>query len=164
MNLRQLRGIITKSGKMAFPEHRDLVRQLGADSMVLLKNNGILPLQRGKVALFGAGAVDTLFCGIFYNFVYTDSNVNVRQGLENNGFTFSTESWLGKMEKVVKQTEKNYSTSNNRVSIMFAGMNYFTMKKVAKEKGFSMKALDMKMLILIFAVFCTVCLLMMTLR
>lgn len=122
MNLRQLRGIITKSGKMAFPEHRDLVRQLGADSMVLLKNNGILPLQRGKVALFGAGAVDTLFCGIFYNRVYTDKNVNVREGLENNGFIFSTDSWLNKMEKAVKQAEKEFSDSKNRVNVMFGGM------------------------------------------
>ena len=98
---------------MVFPEHRDLVRQLGADSMVLLKNNGILPISKGKVALFGAGAVDTLFCGIFFNHVYTDKNVNVREGLENNGFTFSTESWLDKMEKTVKLAEKEYSNSNN---------------------------------------------------
>lgn len=122
MNLRQLRGIITKSGKMAFPEHRDLVRQLGADSMVLLKNNGILPMQRGKVALFGAGAVDTLFCGIFYNRVYTDKNVNVKEGLENNGFTLTTGSWLNKMEKAVKQAEKDYSDSKNRVNVVFGGM------------------------------------------
>ena len=122
MNLRQLRGIITKGGKMVFPEHRDLVRQLGADSMVLLKNNGILPISKGKVALFGAGAVDTLFCGIFYNHVYTDKNVNVKQGLENNGFTFSTESWLNKMEKAVKKIEKEFSDGNNRVTVKFGGM------------------------------------------
>ena len=38
--------------------------------------------------------------------------------------------------------------------ILFAVMNYYTMKKVAKETGFSMKALDIKMLCCIFFVFC----------
>ncbi len=121
MNLRQLRGVITKTGKMAFPEHRDLVRTFGADSMVLLKNNGILPMKKGKVALFGAGAVDTVFCGIFFNYVYTDGNVNVKQGLINNGFSFTTESWLAKMEKQVKLSEKKYIGSS-RASGIFAGM------------------------------------------
>ncbi|SDB51686.1 beta-glucosidase [Pseudobutyrivibrio sp. YE44] len=121
MNLRQLRGVITKTGKMAFPEHRDLVRTFGADSMVLLKNNGILPINKGKVALFGAGAVDTIFCGIFYNYVFTDGNVNVKQGLLNNGFTFSTDTWLNKMEKQVKLSEKKY-IGNSRTSSLFAGM------------------------------------------
>lgn len=120
MNLRQLKGVLTKTGKMDFPEHRDLVRTFGADSMVLLKNNGILPINKGKVALFGAGAVDTIFCGIFYNYVFTDGNVNVKQGLLNNGFTFSTDTWLGKMEKVCKQVDKD--NPNTRTARIFAGM------------------------------------------
>ena len=47
--------------------------------------------------------------------------------------------------------------------ILFAVMNYYTMKKVAKEKGFSSKALDIKMLCFIFICFCVVSLLMMLL-
>lgn len=47
--------------------------------------------------------------------------------------------------------------------IIFAVMNYFTMKKVAKEKGFSMEAIDIKMLILIFVAFSGICFLMMAL-
>lgn len=120
MNLRQLKGVITKTGKMDFPEHRELARTLGADSMVLLKNNGILPMNKGKVALFGAGAVDTVFCGIFYNYVFTDGNINVRQGLINNGFTFSTDVWLDKMEKATKKAYK--SSPNTKSTKLFAGM------------------------------------------
>ena len=120
MNFRQLKGVITKSGKMDFPEHRELARTFGADSMVLLKNNGILPMNKGKVALFGAGAVDTVFCGIFYNYVFTDGNINVRQGLLNNGFTFSTDTWLEKMEKATKRAYK--SSPNTKSTRLFAGM------------------------------------------
>ena len=47
--------------------------------------------------------------------------------------------------------------------ILFAVMNYYTMKKVAKDTGFSLKALDVKMLTVIFIAFCAVCMLVMTL-
>lgn len=106
MNFRQLRGVFFKAGKMQFPEQKNLVRQLGADSMVLLKNSDLLPINRGKIALFGAGAVDTVCCGIYYNYVYTDKNVSIKEGLLENGFTFTTDSWLEKMEKSLKQEEK----------------------------------------------------------
>ncbi len=116
MNLQQLRGVFSKAVKMPFPEHRELVRQIGADSMVLLKNNDLLPINRGKVALFGAGAVDTVCCGIFYNYVYTDHNINVKEGLENNGFTLTTTSWLAKMEKEAKRLDKiNKSSREEKI-------------------------------------------------
>jgi beta-glucosidase len=41
------------------PEHRDLIRKMGSEGTVLLKNNGILPLSKddaGKVALLGPNA------------------------------------------------------------------------------------------------------------
>ena len=106
MKLDDIKSILSRAGKMQFPENRDAVRALGADSMVLLKNNGILPMNRGKVALFGAGAVDTIYTGLFFNYVYTDKNVSVKEGLLENGFTFSTDTWLDKMEKAVKPLDK----------------------------------------------------------
>lgn len=45
--------------------------------------------------------------------------------------------------------------------ILFAVMNYFTMSKVAKESGLSMKSLDIKMLTLIFIAFTVICFMMM---
>lgn len=47
--------------------------------------------------------------------------------------------------------------------ILFAVMNYFTMRNVAKQTGFSMKAIDLRNLCLIFIVFTAICLLMMLL-
>ena len=106
MSIRSITRLIGNRSKMQFPEHREVVRGVGADSMVLLKNNGILPMNKCKVALFGAGAIDTMYCGIFFNNVTTDGNVSVKEGLLKNGFTFSTDTWLAKMEKAVKQNEK----------------------------------------------------------
>ena len=131
MRLKDLKKLITRTKNMQFPEHRDVVRVLGADSMVLLKNNDILPLKKGKIALFGAGAVDTVFCGIYFNYVFTDYTVNVREGLENNGFTFSTENWLAKMEKAIKN-EKSQRKADKKV--IFEGHRYDT-KEVPISKA-----------------------------
>ena len=124
MKLDDIKSILSRAGKMQFPENRDAVRALGADSMVLLKNNGILPMNRGKVALFGAGAVDTIYTGLFFNYVYTDKNVSVKEGLLENGFTFSTDTWLDKMEKAVKPLDKIEKALSKKES--FSGKRYET--------------------------------------
>lgn len=49
--------------------HRDLARKMGREQMVLLKNNGILPLSQksGKVMVMGPNAADsTMQWGIYY--------------------------------------------------------------------------------------------------
>ena len=110
MNLNSIKNTFKGKSKTQFQENRLVSRQLGADSMVLLKNKGILPLKRGKVALFGAGAVDTIYCGNYTNYVFTDGNVSVRDGLAEAGFSFSTTTWLQKMEKQVKRANKEDET------------------------------------------------------
>lgn len=121
MNLKQVMGIMTGTvSKMQFPENREIVRRTGADSMVLLKNDAILPMKKRKVALFGAGAVDTIFCGNYSNYVATDKHVSAYEGLKNAGFTFTTEIWLQKMTKAVKKANQSDNTLT-RVDRLFAG-------------------------------------------
>lgn len=124
MNLNDIKSKLFRGNGMQFPEHREIVRGLGADSIVLLKNNGMLPMNKGKVALFGAGAVDTIYSGLFFNYVFTDKNVSVRDGLSENGFSFSTEVWLEKMEKAVEINNKHDKASKK--SGKYEGKRYET--------------------------------------
>ena len=112
MNLNDIKSKLFRGNGMQFPEHREIVRGLGADSIVLLKNNGMLPMNKGKVALFGAGAVDTIYSGLFFNYVFTDNNVSVKEGLLSNGFSFSTDAWLEKMEKAAGVKDKATAKRN----------------------------------------------------
>ena len=66
-------------------EHRDAARKLAADSCVLLKNNGILPLQSDvkKIAVIGPYADNHDLLGIWAVHGDAKDSVTVRQGIEN---------------------------------------------------------------------------------
>lgn len=114
MKLNDIKSKLFKGKGLQFPEHREIVRGLAADTFVLLKNSGILPMKKSKVALFGAGAVDTIFSGLFFNYVFTDKNINVKEGLLSNGFSFSTDAWLEKMEKAAGVKDKQDKATAKR--------------------------------------------------
>lgn len=62
--------------------------------MVLLENNGALPIKPVKVALYGSGARKTCKGGTGSGDVNNRDNINVEQGLEACGFTVTTKDWL----------------------------------------------------------------------
>lgn len=90
------------TGKLPIPEAAAVARRAAAGGMVLLKNDGTLPMKAGPVALFGAGAEDTTVCGTGSGYAFSPYRVNVRQGLEKAGFTVTSELWLKNYAKAVK--------------------------------------------------------------
>lgn len=75
--------------------HLELVRARAGECMVLLQNNGVLPLSgAGKVALYGNGARDTVRGGTGSGDVNTRFSVSIEQGLAEAGFTVTTGDWL----------------------------------------------------------------------
>jgi len=63
--------------------HWELAGQIAAEGTVLLKNDGVLPLQKGaKICLFGLGAGDFLFGGGGSGRVFTEKLITLAQGLE----------------------------------------------------------------------------------
>ena len=72
------------------------VRALAPQGMVLLENNGVLPLAGapGKIALYGSGARRTVKGGTGSGDVNSREVVNVEQGLEAAGYTIVTKDWI----------------------------------------------------------------------
>jgi beta-glucosidase len=64
------------------------------EGIVLLENDGTLPIAPGKIALYGTGAEKTIKGGTGSGEVNERYSVNIRQGLENAGFTVTTDTWL----------------------------------------------------------------------
>lgn len=75
--------------------HGQLSRRMAGECVVLLENDGALPLtRRGNVALFGNGARATIKGGTGSGDVNTRSNVTVEDGLNEAGYTVTTTAWL----------------------------------------------------------------------
>ena len=94
-------------GELPFPETAQVARQVAAEGMVLLKNDGTLPLNGKKVALFGVGAVDTIVCGTGSGYAFSPYKVTILQGLKNAGMEITSGQWLKKYEKDQKEARKN---------------------------------------------------------
>lgn len=80
-------------------QHRELSRIVATEGMVLLKNNGVLPLTDKKVALFGAGARMTIKGGTGSGDVQERYSVNVEDGLKSAGIEIASTNWLDRFDK-----------------------------------------------------------------
>ena len=77
-----------------------LSRSLAGECVVLLENDGTLPLSGPcPAALFGSGARHTIRGGTGSGDVNTRSDVNVEQGMEKAGFTVLTKAWLDRQDE-----------------------------------------------------------------
>ncbi len=88
--------------------NRALAREAAAAGMVLLENNGILPLREKAIALYGAGARMTVKGGRGSGEVRNRSNVSIAQGLENAGYNILTTEWLDAFDAYYRDTYEAY--------------------------------------------------------
>lgn len=85
-------------------EHRERIRKLAPECMVLLKSDATFPLERaGKIALYGNGARRTLKGGRGSADVNVKSYTTVEQGLVNAGFEITTKYWMDAYEEEWKK-------------------------------------------------------------
>lgn len=79
-------------------EHRALARRAAAEGMVLLKNDGLLPLTEKKIALYGAGARMTVRGGTGSGDMRERYSISIEQGLKNAGFEIPNTKWLDRFD------------------------------------------------------------------
>lgn len=90
-------------------DHLALSRTMAGECMVLLENDGTLPLRSlGNLALYGNGARRTIRGGTGSGDVNARSSVSIEQGLENAGFTVTTKAWLDRQDEAFTQAELKY--------------------------------------------------------
>ncbi|MDR1642077.1 MAG: glycoside hydrolase family 3 C-terminal domain-containing protein, partial [Clostridiales bacterium] len=89
-------------------DNRRIARAAAVEGIVLLKNNGVLPIAPGKIALYGAGAEKTIKGGTGSGEVNERYSVNIRQGLEDAGYTVATGSWLKDYIDEFNKAETDY--------------------------------------------------------
>lgn len=79
------------------------------EGIVLLENNGILPIKAGKTALFGAGAELTIKGGTGSGEVNERHAVSIMEGLETSGFEVTTKKWIQEYHELYDLEEKKYA-------------------------------------------------------
>ena len=100
-------------------EHAKLARKLAGECVVLLENDGVLPLEvKGKIALYGSGVRKTIKGGTGSGDVNSRSVVNIEQGLKEAGFEITTSRWLdrydAKWKSVVESHEEFVMAESKR--------------------------------------------------
>ena len=95
------------SGEVSEREKRNLevAYRAACESMVLLKNEGVLPLQTKKVALYGPGVTRTIKGGTGSGEVNERHSVTILEGMENRGFEITTRQWLDDYEDAYEAGE-----------------------------------------------------------
>lgn len=89
--------------------NREIARKAAAEGMVLLKNEGILPLKaEAKVALFGGGAVSTIKGGTGSGDVNEREVVGIYQGFLDAGIVLTNQSWLEEYAEIYRKAREDW--------------------------------------------------------
>ena len=94
-------GTTEKGESQREKEHKLLARKVAREGMVLLKNDGVLPIKVGKIALYGPGSRMTVKGGAGSGDVKERHSVTIEEGLRSSGFSFST-LWMDRFEAKYK--------------------------------------------------------------
>ena len=115
--------LLTKASYDPAPNQRELdnlqiAYEAACESIVLLKNDGALPLQAKKIALYGGGASMTIKGGTGSGEVNERHCISILEGLENRGFTVTTKKWIDDFAVYYRQAKADYEIEKRkRVSI-----------------------------------------------
>lgn len=101
--------------------NKNLSYEAATEAIVLLENQGILPLRPGKIALYGAGASKTIKGGTGSGEVIERHAVTILEGLESRGFEIVTRQWLAGYDALWEQEREAFLATMrkklNRISV-----------------------------------------------
>lgn len=110
----QVFGADTPEESQREREHRSLARAAAAEGIVLLKNDGVLPLKPGRIALYGPGSRMTVKGGSGSGDVRERHSVTIEEGLLNAGFSFPTTLWMDRFEEKYNADAEAWRQDVNR--------------------------------------------------
>lgn len=98
--------------------NKEIARHLAAEGIVLLENNGVLPLPEklDKLALYGNGARRTVKGGTGSGDVNVREYTSIEQGLIRAGFHITSTAWLDEEEKFSQTAREQYENGIQRIA------------------------------------------------
>ncbi len=95
-------------------ENLQVAYRAACEGVVLLKNDGALPLKNKTVALYGPGASMTIKGGTGSGEVNERHSVTILEGLKDRGFTIATEAWIADFERFYTEAEAAYKIEKRK--------------------------------------------------
>ena len=84
-------------------ENDQVAYRAALESIVLLRNNGALPLKEKRIALFGSGASHTIKGGTGSGEVNNRHSVSIYEGLLNRGVEVTSEKWIREYDALAEE-------------------------------------------------------------
>ncbi len=103
--------------------NKEIAYQAALEGIVLLKNDGALPVKIGKIALFGAGVPMTVKGGTGSGEVNERHAVSILEGMENAGFEVVSRKWI---DDYKKEYQDSYEAWKHGFKIGFDMINYMS--------------------------------------
>ena len=104
-------------------ENAEVSYEAALEGIVLLENDGALPLTPGKVALYGAGAGMTIKGGTGSGEVNERHAISILEGMEAAGFTVTTKNWINSYAEEYRKGEAQYAAEFRRRMIKLDVVN-----------------------------------------
>ena len=98
----------SNAANMRERKNLEVAYEAACESIVLLKNDGILPLKDKKIAMYGAGVSHTVKGGTGSGEVNERHSVSILEGMETAGFEVTTKSWIRDFASMYKEAEKSF--------------------------------------------------------
>ena len=95
-------------------ENLKIAYQAACEGMVLLRNDGALPFETKKIALYGPGASMTIKGGTGSGEVNERHSVTVLEGLQDRGFEITTMDWIEDFEKGYQEALEAYKIEKRK--------------------------------------------------
>ncbi len=105
--------LLTKAALTAEKSKREIMNlqvayEAACESIVLLKNKNVLPLESKKIAAFGPGVAHTIKGGTGSGEVNERHSVSILEGLLEAGFEVCTEKWLQRYDTYYEKLETDF--------------------------------------------------------
>ncbi|MDO4325164.1 MAG: glycoside hydrolase family 3 C-terminal domain-containing protein [bacterium] len=98
-------------------KHRKIALKAAAEGIVLLKNEGLLPLPKGTMTgLFGSGARKTVKGGTGSGNVNERESISIEQGMEMAGFQIADKTWMDTYDAVYQKARLDWKDQVLRIA------------------------------------------------
>ncbi len=105
----------------------EVAYRAACESIVLLKNEDVLPLKTKKVAMYGPGVTRTIKGGTGSGEVNERHSVTILEGMQNRDFEIATMQWINDYEEAYKEGEIAHKKAQRDIIKLITSKSFMEM-------------------------------------